>query len=648
MEQNHADTLAVLKHFIETGSVKEPNTVPTSILDSWKRSRDYGVDPYQKKAPVVIEGQTLRDRLKRNKELIEISRPFLETLYSFFKGSGFIASLNDAEGHQIDMIGDEDILRQVKKANFIIGSLWSEELVGTNITGMLIRDQKPIQLISSEHYCRMCHVVTGTGAPIHDPENGFIGGLAIFGVREKANPHTLGMVVAAAHALRNFLHTRRALKESELAHRLRNSIIESIPEALIAVNHKGLISLTNENAKRLLSFSSNIVGQHLRNVIGPKNDKLFDLIYSRNTLMDVEVQIVKNGKPTQYTLTCNSTLSTGKKPEGKIIILNEIIRSRTLVNRMTGARAKFHFRDIIGRHPRALETISLGKRIAKTSSTVLLLGESGTGKNIFAPAIHNESARAKGPFVSINCAAIPRELIASELFGYSDGAFTGSKRGGNPGKFELSDGGTLCLDEIGEMPLDLQAVLLSVIEDRSIIRIGGREVVPVDVRIIATTNKNLKEEIRKGHFREDLYYRLNVMTIEMVPLREMKSDIIVLANYFVDKLKGEADSKHIKIDDKVFDILTSYLWPGNVRELQNVIERALSIAVTDRITEDLLPPEIRSQPAVFDQDVSLERMERHLILGLMQSNLSKSDAAKKLNISRCTLYRKLKKYGISY
>jgi transcriptional regulator with PAS, ATPase and Fis domain len=315
---------------------------------------------------------------------------------------------------------------------------------------------------------------------------------------------------------------------------------------------------------------------------------------------------------------------------------------------MIGARAKFYFKDIVGKHPRVLETISLGKKAASTMSNVLLLGESGTGKNIFAQAIHNESNRAKGPFVSINCAAIPRELIASELFGYSEGAFTGSKRGGNQGKFELSDGGTLCLDEIGEMPLDLQATLLSVIEDKSIVRIGGREVVPVDVRIIATTNRNLKEEVKRGHFREDLYYRLNVFTIELVPLREMKSDISILANCFIDKICSRLDNKRIEIDDDALNVLMRYSWPGNVRELQNVIERSISIALTNVITINDLPPEIRQKSTNIDKDVSLKTMERQLLLELMQSNLSKTDAARKLNITRCTLYSKLKKHGIPY
>lgn len=636
------------KHFITTGDISNENILSKRVLDSWKKCRKLGVDAYQKKVPIVLEGRKLRELLKRNREVIDICRPFIENLYSFFKGSGFIAALTDVNGYILDLMGDKDVVDQTSRANFVIGALWSEEAAGTNMIPITLNENKPAQIRSAEHYCRLAHSTTGSGAPIHDTEGRLLGALVIFGPYENANPHTLGMVVAGAHAINNHFQVQRMLVEFQIANNFQKTVIESIPEALIAVNNEGIITLTNENAGRLLSFSGGITGKQIRDVIGPGNDKFLSSIGGKNNLMDAEIQIITRDKPRQYLLTCNSIQDTEDKPTGKIIILTEIVRARTLVNRMIGARAKFHFKDIAGKHPRVLETISLGKKAASTISNVLLLGESGTGKNIFAQAIHNESNREKGPFVSINCAAIPRDLIASELFGYSEGAFTGSRRGGNQGKFELSDGGTLCLDEIGEMPLDLQATLLSVIEDKSIVRIGGREVVPVDVRIIATTNRNLKEEVKKGNFREDLYYRLNVFTIEMVPLREMRSDISVLAMYFIDKICSRFDNKRIKINDDVLNLLMNYSWPGNVRELQNVIERSISIALSNVITVNDLPPEIRQKAVTIDKDVSLRTMERQLLLELMQSDLSKTDAAKKLNITRCTLYRKLKKHGIPY
>lgn len=276
-------------------------------------------------------------------------------------------------------------------------------------------------------------------------------------------------------------------------------------------------------------------------------------------------------RPVEYALAT----PTGKFM-GKILIFSEIKRIKTLVTKMIGAKANFQFEDICGQNPRFLLTLEQGRLVSQSSSNTLLLGESGTGKDIFAQAIHNASLRREGPYVAINCAAIPRDLITSELFGYSEAAFTGSRRGGNQGKFELADGGTIFLDEIAETPLELQAVLLRVILDKSIIRIGGSRVRPVDTRIIAATNKDLLEEVRKGNFRKDLYYRLNVFTIHLLPLTERLDDIPRLVEVFVRKYGDALGKKIYRIDDKVMDAFMHYSWPSNVRELQNVIERMMN------------------------------------------------------------------------
>ena len=283
------------------------------------------------------------------------------------------------------------------------------------------------------------------------------------------------------------------------------------------------------------------------------------------------------------------------------------------------------------------------------SSNVLLLGESGTGKDVFAQAIHNSSSRKDGPYVAINCATIPRDLISSELFGYADGAFTGSRKGGSQGKFELADGGTIFLDEIGETPLELQAALLRVMEDKSITRIGGTKVTTVNVRIISATNKNLKEEVRNGRFREDLYYRSNVLTIKMVPLRKKKDDIPLFVDSFLKNIGKSMDKEIVDIDPKVLEYFINYHWPGNVRELQNVLERMINIAHTSKLTVDLLPGEIIDSlsPENEEEDVeSVDRMERELILKMLRSSLTRKNIAKKLGISRSTLYRKLDKYEL--
>jgi len=305
--------------------------------------------------------------------------------------------------------------------------------------------------------------------------------------------------------------------------------------------------------------------------------------------------------------------------------------------------------------------IEICKNVASYQTNILLLGESGTGKDLVAQAIHNASKRKAQPFVALNCAAIPRELIASELFGYEEGAFTGARKGGNPGKFELADMGTLFLDEIGEMPLDLQSSLLRVLEDQMVIRLGGREPKPVNVRIIAATNKQLKQEIEKGNFRCDLFYRLNVITVELPPLRERQDDIELLSRSFLDKINERLGKMVNHIDYEVLQVFKAYNWPGNIRELQNTIERAVHLSQGESISMRDIPRDIveygnhsaakpNNNQAVekdIDQNHSFKEIEERLIREYLQKYGNKKRVAKELGIARSTLYRKFEEYGIN-
>ena len=337
------------------------------------------------------------------------------------------------------------------------------------------------------------------------------------------------------------------------------------------------------------------------------------------------------------------------------MILQDFQRINKLVNKITGARAKIHFNDIIGKDERFLAALRLARAAAASDCNVLLLGESGTGKDMFAQAIHNASIRAKGPFIAINCGAIPKELIASELFGYEEGAFTGAKKGGSPGKFELADQGTIFLDEIGEMPIDAQATLLRALEDQMIMRVGGKEYLPVNVRVIASTNRDLVQEVKKNNFRQDLYYRLSTMVISLPPLRERKSDIQELVLHFIQRAAQRVEKNIEGIDPEALNILLSYPWPGNIRELQNAIEHAAILATQPQITKELLPMEVLtySSPDVFyiafeeeKNNSSIREIEKRAICDYLSKYGNKKDVARYLGISRSTLYRKLKEYGI--
>ncbi|KUO72273.1 MAG: Fis family transcriptional regulator [Desulfosporosinus sp. BRH_c37] len=310
-----------------------------------------------------------------------------------------------------------------------------------------------------------------------------------------------------------------------------------------------------------------------------------------------------------------------------------------------------NYGKIVGQSEAMKEIALLIQQVAKTGATVLITGESGTGKEVAAVEIHQASNRADKPFVAVNCAALPEQLLESELFGHEKGAFTGatSKK---KGRFEIADKGTLFLDESGEMPLSMQAKLLRVLQERCFERVGGTETIHVDVRVIATTNVDLIKAISNGAFREDLYYRLNVMHIVMPPLRSRKEDIPLLVNHFLEKFDP---SRSKKISAEAMKILTRYNWPGNIRELQNVIERALIVCQGTEIQPVHFPKELlnsleeTSKPMInlTEGGFSLEELEKHLILkALEKHNNNQTKVAKYLGISRPTLLYRLKKYGI--
>lgn len=315
--------------------------------------------------------------------------------------------------------------------------------------------------------------------------------------------------------------------------------------------------------------------------------------------------------------------------------------------------SQYSFDKIVGNSPRFAEVKKAGYKAAKTMFPVLLTGETGTGKEVFANAIHNNGERREKPMVSINCAAIPNELLESELFGYEEGAFTGAKKGGKKGKFELASGGTLFLDEIGDMPLGMQAKLLRVLQEKEIEKIGGYKPIPVDVCIIAATRKNLPQMIEAGEFREDLYYRLNVIHIELPPLRERREDIVELASYFLNRLNSDYKSG-ISLSPEVRDCFVNYDWPGNIRELDNVIKSAYAACEDFLIQLSDLPSKMVSRHQLSEEVVGgkklnqmMEEYERGLLTDVLKNcNWNCQMAANELGIHRSALYKKIAKYEL--
>ena len=305
--------------------------------------------------------------------------------------------------------------------------------------------------------------------------------------------------------------------------------------------------------------------------------------------------------------------------------------------------------NIIGESAAMKKVFSLVEKVAATDSTVLILGESGTGKELIATTIHYQSSRKAKPLIKVNCAALPEGLIESELFGHEKGAFTGAVKR-RPGRFELANNGTIFLDEIGDLPLSTQSKILRVLQEKTFERLGGTDTISIDVRVLAATNKNLEEEVKKGSFREDLYYRLHVIPIFMPPLRDRKDDIPLLINFFLDK-HASIYSKNIKFAKDALDVLLSYDYPGNVRELENIIERCITLATADTIHKDDLPSFLFKKSGENRQltlsEVSAEAEKAHIIRALKSTKGSKSKAAELLGISRKTLWEKMNIYGIN-
>ncbi|AXN41231.1 sigma-54-dependent Fis family transcriptional regulator [Peribacillus butanolivorans] len=314
-------------------------------------------------------------------------------------------------------------------------------------------------------------------------------------------------------------------------------------------------------------------------------------------------------------------------------------------------KASYTFDHIMGKSPALMEIKVQARIAAKSDSNVLILGESGTGKELFAHSIHNESRRAMGVFVKVNCAAIPAELLESELFGYEEGSFTGAKKGGKAGKFEAADGGTIFLDEIGELPLHMQVKLLRVLQEKEIERVGSTGSVQIDVRVIAATNRNLEEMVSKGEFRLDLYYRLKVMQIHVPSLRKRLEDVEILVNYFVEKYQNLMKKRVQGMSDQALRQLRLYKWPGNIRELENIIERALNIVEEEEMIDSKhLPEEITGHKELVPIRTLAEVMEeteRATIFSCLEmTSGNKSETAKRLGVSRTTLYEKMNKYGL--
>lgn len=646
--------------FVHAGNI-DPEVVRPVVAASWKRCRQLGISPYAPKTSVKLSPDELSAVLEHNKRLIEVAIPFMDFLKSEVGGSGFILVLTDADGMVLEALGDEAIIKEALEiSNYTPGCCRIEEEFGTNAIGLAILSRSPVQLNGPEHYNIRHHGWTCATAPIFDVEGNLIGTITLSGHTSHAHPHTLGMVVSAAGGIGTRLKEMAVTLEKSRSDMLVSSLLQSISEAILTVDSAGIVTNINECAARLLSVRpKDVVGQGVQRLF-PANPYVLQAIKSDKESGPLELT-VDSERGRSYCIAKVLRIQQGEA--GAIFSLTESREFFNNVREMSGFTASFRFEDLVGKSQALLRQIELAKVAAKQDCRVLITGETGTGKELFAQAIHNHSARRNGPFVAINCAAIPRELLESEIFGYRAGAFTGARKTGQVGKLELADRGTIFLDEISQMSLDLQAKLLRVLQDGLITRLGDSKPVKVDVRIIAATNEDLYIKSRNREFRQDLYFRLSVIEVLLPPLRERKSDIPALANHILNRIATKVNQDEIVVSDAAMDLLESYSWPGNIREMENVLEMAAILCedkviaphhLAHRLKESafdarLVPSVARSFSAAAPFEVQpIREVEIDVLRATMkefQGNVAL--VSRKLGISRSTIYRRMKEYGIN-
>ncbi len=624
------------------------------IHGSWQRClTKYNLDPSSSIKPRILTARALKDHTEPLEEFLFIARTGMKSLYERVSEAGYVILLGDSNGVTIDYLGDPSLDREHREAGLYLGSVWTESIEGTCGMGTCVEERRPITIHRDEHF-RSRHIgLSCSTTPIFYPDGTLLGTLDISLLRPPPDKESqllaLQLVNYYARLVENAYFLRLFKDNWIIRFNAMHAFVEVVTENILAVDSEGFIVAGNASALKEITRRDGCtpVSRHVSDVFDLRfEDMMSHALHKTTTILPIRT--VRNGS--QY-------FATFRAPEMNVVQVPSGA-SQTVVDNRVSPHMTLEY--LAGTDSQMLFNANCAKRVMNKDISILLIGETGTGKEVFARAIHEASDRSMNPFVALNCASIPESLIESELFGYKQGAFTGARSKGMRGKILQSDGGTLFLDEIGDMPLNLQTRLLRVLAEKEILPLGSETPVRVDLHVICATLRNLDELVRKGEFREDLYYRLNGVTITLPPLRERQDRALVIENILLLENNGRPK----EIDPEAFEVLLSASWPGNIRQLRNVLRYALALCEGDSIQLADLPPDIlqaaslpvenirevrevaSSRPEQVQPD-SIQYAERSAILNVLKKKKwNITIASADLGISRATLYRKMKKYNI--
>ncbi|MCB1909685.1 MAG: sigma-54-dependent Fis family transcriptional regulator [Rhodocyclaceae bacterium] len=639
------------------GGVRGESTALRQLInDSWRRCADASVDPGIDQGPAPIDEVVLKVLREEHQELLSAGTPVMAEARDFLSETGTVMVLTDHNGIILNLEGDSStsLRGATERINLMPGSEWTEAACGTNAIGTALTLGQPVQIHSAEHFCSGIKRWTCSATVIRDPyDNSILGVIDVSGLNGSYCRHNLALVVTSAGRIEN------RLARFEMDHRYRlleycmRRLTASTGDGMVVLDRRGRPVKANERATSAL--------QRLGESVGSAGAlKLNDIMIGAARGEELPGKLPAWIKPEWLEPVMHNgqrigTLLTLPNPGGRYMA-----SPAGPANELATVIDKGSFGRVVGQDKSILEAVGRAHQLAKSNVPVLMLGETGVGKDVFARCMHATGNAKDAPFVALNCGGFSRELLTSELFGYSDGAFTGARRGGMVGKVEAADGGTLFLDEIGEMPLELQPHFLRVLEDGEVYRIGENKSRKVKFRLIAATNRDLRQEVEAGRFRMDLYYRIAVTSIRIPPLRDRVGDIPILADYYLEKLSQRHGVRKGELLPSALEALERYNWPGNIRELRNVMECMLLTAPSHLLGVEFLPVDILNYSPTFpdsrecadestaaNSEGRLIDVEREAILKAIRANAGNMAAvARALGIAKSTLYLKLKRFDL--